>query len=400
MKATSWLETILEIEAAGEKAALCMLVWSKGSVPMSRRAKMIVRQDGSTLGTVGGGCLEDMVWKQAQAALQDGRVRSLWYSLTEYEAEDAGLICGGRVLILSEPVGPETNFAVWRRAREAMEGNREAVIATLLPDHSPAFPWEIKRTLITEDDAVAGSLGSAELDEWARGVARSLFGQEQPRLETLTDLCGKAHTIHLEAFAPEPTLFIFGAGHVAVPVARMGKMAGFRVVVIDDRERFANRGRFPEADEIIVCPLREAFARIQVDCRSYLVSVTRGHAQDEAVIEQAIRTPAKYVGMIGSRVKRKVLFDRMVARGTPAALLERVHSPIGLEIGADTPEEIAVSILAEIISVRRAGLRPARRTARPARNRRREEEGSVTVSGTELDSSAVSCECDTQTLNL
>jgi xanthine dehydrogenase accessory factor len=161
--------------------------------------------------------------------------------------------------------------------------------------------------------------------------------------------------VFVEPILPEPCLLIFGAGHISLFLAKMGKMVGFRVVVIDDRPEFANRERFPEADEVIAQDFPAAFARLTTNRTSYIAIVTRGHLQDETVLEWAVRTDAAYIGMIGSRNKNQTVFSRLQAKGVPEKGLKEVHAPIGLNINAKTPEEIAVSIIAEIIKARREG---------------------------------------------
>jgi xanthine dehydrogenase accessory factor len=150
-------------------------------------------------------------------------------------------------------------------------------------------------------------------------------------------------------------MYIFGGGHISFSLARIGKMTGFRVVVIDDREEYANPERFPEADETIAEGFPQVFSRIAVNNFSYIVIVTRGHAYDQAVLEWALTTEAYYIGMIGSRKKTKQLFGNLKAQGVSEEALGQVYTPIGLDIKAETPEEIAVSIMAEIIKIRRSG---------------------------------------------
>ncbi|MDH7571038.1 MAG: XdhC family protein, partial [Armatimonadota bacterium] len=162
-----------------------------------------------------------------------------------------------------------------------------------------------------------------------------------------------AARVFLDPVFPPPTLFVFGAGHVGRCTAQAAALAGMRVVVVDDRADFANRERFPWADAVIVAPFEQVFEQLALDESSYVVSVTRGHEYDETVVEHTLRTSARYIGMIGSRRKVRFVFDRLRQKGISDHALARVHAPIGLAIGADTPEEIAISIVAEVIAVRR-----------------------------------------------
>jgi xanthine dehydrogenase accessory factor len=168
-------------------------------------------------------------------------------------------------------------------------------------------------------------------------------------------ICGGIAKVYIEPIIPMSTLYIFGGGHISFSLARIGKMLGFRIVVIDDRKEYANPERFPEADKTIADDYTNVFSQISVNNFSYIVIVTRAHAYDQTVLEWAITTDAKYIGMIGSRKKIEKIYDNLIAKGASGDDLKRVHAPIGLDINAETPEEIAVSILAEIIKIRRSG---------------------------------------------
>jgi xanthine dehydrogenase accessory factor len=252
-------QEIVRVKAEGEEAALVTVVLATGSTPREEGAKMLVKPDGSILGTIGGGSLEAQVIGEAVKVIKQGKPRRLHMSLTAKEAGEVGMICGGELEVFIEPI--------------------------LTP----------------------------------------------------------------------PALYIFGGGHISLPLARMGKLLGFKIAVVDDRSEFAHPDRFPEADIVLAEDFAKSFARLKIDKSSYIVIVTRGHQHDELVLEWAVGTPAKYIGMIGSKTKVKAVFSHLLAKGIAQEQLDRVHSPIGLEIEAQTPEEIAVSILAEVIKVRRSG---------------------------------------------
>jgi xanthine dehydrogenase accessory factor len=251
-------QEIVRIRAEGGEAALATIVSATGSTPREKGAKMLVKADGSILGTIGGGSLEAQVIKEALKAIGEGKPRQLHFSLTAKEGEAEGMLCGGEAEVFIEPI--------------------------LTP----------------------------------------------------------------------PTLYIFGGGHISLPLAKMGKLLGFKIAVIDDRAEFANADRFPEADTILAEDFSKSFSRLKIDKTSYIVIVTRNHQYDDMVLEWAVETKAKYLGMIGSKTKTKAVFSHLVAKGISKEKLARVHAPIGLEINAQTPEEIAVSILAEIVKVRRS----------------------------------------------
>jgi len=209
-------------------------------------------------------------------------------------------------------------------------------------------PRPIKKLALTSRDDLLGSTGDPVLDQHLAALAQQARAGEKPAF--IEDPL----PAHLDPILPHPTLCIFGAGHISLSLAHMAGIVGFRVAVIDDRAEFANADRFPHADRVLVASVPDAFAQLPVDPNTYLVAVTRGHALDEEVVAHALRTPARYIGMIGSKRKVASVFDRLRARGFSDADIARVHAPIGLDIDAETVEEIAVSILAQLVAVRRS----------------------------------------------
>jgi xanthine dehydrogenase accessory factor len=250
-------EEIVELRRAGRRGALATIVHSNGSIPSFESAKMLVRDDGSITGTIGGGCVEAEVWQAAREVMEAEKPRMLTFNLNHDPKYDSGLVCGGTLDIYLEPV------------------------------------------------------------------------------------------------LPVQTVYLFGAGHVSVNVYRAARMAGFEVVVVDDRESYANRQRFPEAKDVYADDFDRALSQLSPNYSSYLVIVTRGHRDDMRVLRWAIDTPARYIGMIGSQRKVIAIYKHLEKEGIPAEKLARVYAPVGLEIGAITPEEIAIAIVAELIAVRR-----------------------------------------------
>ncbi|NLC59133.1 MAG: XdhC family protein [Armatimonadetes bacterium] len=355
-------EEIARVCEAGESACLATLIHSVGSVPMSQRAKLLVRADGSLAGTIGGGCLEAEVWQLAREVIGEGRGRCLSVRLDQAAAAAEGLVCGGRVEILLEPVGGAETAAFYREVAALLAGGGRAVLATPVdPADAPGG-----HLLVRADGSLVGGLDDASMQAAVVAAAPEVLAAGVPRLAVcapgatgLQAAGAPGRRVFLEPLAPEPTLLIFGAGHVGLATARMGALVGMRVVVVDDRAEFAHRARFPGAEAVVVESFTDAFARFTPDESTFIVIVTRGHQHDETVLAQALRTPARYVGMIGSRRKVAVIFRRLREQGFSEAELARVRAPIGLAIGADTPEEIAVSILAEVIAVRRGAWREA-----------------------------------------
>jgi xanthine dehydrogenase accessory factor len=249
-------EEIVRMRRAGQRGALATIVHTNGSIPSFESSRMLVREDGSAVGTIGGGCVEADVWAAAKEVMQKEVPRKMVFHLNNEASYDNGLICGGTVEVFVEPI------------------------------------------------------------------------------------------------LPQPVVYLFGGGHVATAVARAAQAAGFGVGVVDDREAFANTQRFPMAQEIYTS-FETAFEKLHPNGSSYLVIVTRGHKEDMRVLAWAVRTQARYVGMIGSRRKVVSVYKALEKEGYRMEEFARVHAPMGLEIGALSPEEIAISIVAELIAVRR-----------------------------------------------
>jgi xanthine dehydrogenase accessory factor len=250
-------EEIVKLQRAGRRGAVATIVNSRGSIPSFQSAKMLVRDDGSIAGTIGGGCVEAEVWQAAREVIAQEKPRTLSFDLNQDPKYASGLVCGGTLEIFIEPL------------------------------------------LLV------------------------------------------------------PLLYIFGAGHVSFELFKAARNAGFDCIVTDDRDNYANSERFPNALEVIARDFDEAFKVIAPSESSYIVIATRGHRDDMRVLRWAVQTPARYIGMIGSRRKAITVFRELTREGLNPELFERVHSPVGLDIGAITPEEIAVSIVGELIAIRR-----------------------------------------------
>src|SRR5450432_1081497 len=255
-------EEIVRMRRAGQRAALATIVHTNGSIPSYESSRMLVREDGSILGTIGGGCVEADVWAAAKEIMTTETPRKLVFQLNNEAKYDNGLICGGSVEIFVEPI------------------------------------------------------------------------------------------------LPQPVVYLFGGGHVATAVAKAAHAVGFGVGVIDDREAFVNIQRFPMAQELFSC-YEDAFEKLQPNSSTYLVIVTRGHKEDMRVLAWAVRTQARYVGMIGSKRKVLSVYKALEKEGYHMEEFERVFAPMGLDIGALSPEEIAVSIVGELVAVRRNALAAA-----------------------------------------
>jgi xanthine dehydrogenase accessory factor len=250
-------EELLRLRNLGQKCALATIVDVRGSIPSYESAKLLVREDGSMTGTIGGGCVEAEVWNAAREAIETEKPKHLTFNLGQDAAYDNGLICGGQLDVFIEPV------------------------------------------------------------------------------------------------LPIPHAFIFGAGHISKSLSKVATLAGFATVIVDNRESFANRERFPEAADVLAAEYEEIFPKLTINENSYVIVVTRGHRDDMRVLKLAIGTPARYIAMIGSKRKVINVVRELEKEGVPRTAFERIFAPMGFDIGAVSPEEIAIAVAAEMIAVRR-----------------------------------------------
>jgi xanthine dehydrogenase accessory factor len=335
----------------GEKCVLATLISRVGSAPRAVGAKYLVKEDGTSLGSIGGGCVEAEVWQEAQQVIEKEVGRILHFDLTAEQLAEGGLICGGNINIFLEPLKGDY-LDIYRETARIKQRGGTALLATVVSVDG-GFPKEKgSKVLMKTSGGRVGSLWvGAELENEILREAGELLRQKKPRVLALT-LENRKMEILLEPVFSEPTVYLFGAGHISEQLAPLAKRVHFSVVVIDDREIFANRERFPEVDEVIVSEFERCFDQLPIGNSSYVVIVTRGHLSDGTVLEQALKSDARYIGMIGSRRKIGTLYQNLMKKGITKEALDRVHAPIGIEINSETPEEIAVSIVAELIKVR------------------------------------------------
>jgi len=350
-----YIEIVKALEKR-EKLALATLITRVGSAPRGVGAKYLIKEDGASLGSIGGGCVEAEVWQGAQEVMKKGKGGVLHFKLTSEQLAEGGLICGGNIDIFLEPLKEEFLDIYQEVMRLRLKGG-SAVLATLISVDG-AFPkGESSKVLVKASGGKVGSLPKGdELEQRILEEVEISLGEKRPRVIVLSskrkDGLWKKMEILLEPISSEATVYIFGAGHISQQLSPLAKRVQFRVIVIDDREMFANGERFPEADEVIVSEFEKCFERLNIDASSYIVIVTRGHLYDGAVLEQAIKTNACYIGMIGSKKKIRTLYQNLIEKGVPKEPLDRVRAPIGIDINSETPEEIAVSIVAELVKVR------------------------------------------------
>lgn len=346
-------EEIIKALKAKERLVLATLIRRMGSAPRALGAKYLIRADGSTVGSIGGGCVEAEVWQEAQEVLREGTRKVLHFRLTPEDSAESGMICGGNIDIFLEPL-KEGFLKIYQEIRSIKQEGGAGILATLISSEEALPHGDGTKLLIKPSGERFGSLlEEKELEEEVFRESERVLNEKKPEVMVLHKGDKKIEVL-LEPILSEPTVFLFGAGHISQQLAPLAKKVEFKVVVIDDREMFANYERFPEADEIIVTEFEKSFDQLSIDETSYLVIVTRGHLYDGIVLEQALKTRARYIGMIGSRKKIQTLFNHLLERGVAREDLARVRAPIGIEIHAETPEEIAISIIAELIKVRRS----------------------------------------------
>ncbi|MDR3554909.1 MAG: XdhC family protein [Syntrophobacteraceae bacterium] len=338
---------ILELLGRGEDLVLATILTNQGSTPRAMGAQMVMGPRGRLLGTIGGGRVEADVIEAAREIREKKGATIRDYDLAGHAGADMDLICGGSLSVLIEhlAVTPEAK-ARYEAVVEALEAGSRILSVTLLPETSPSGP--LKRFVVRQDGSMAGDI---EAGASVAGLFASSFAQSSST--RIVNLEGGRYLV--EPVCSRGTVFIFGAGHVSLELARLTAHIEFRTVVLDDRSEFANKDRFPMADEVHVSVgFHKPLQALSIGPDSYLVIVTRGHSHDKTMLAQALQTSAGYIGMIGSRRKRAEIYATLLQEGFSRDSLERVHCPIGLEIGAQTPEEIAVSITAELIRARSA----------------------------------------------
>jgi xanthine dehydrogenase accessory factor len=341
-----------DLLAQGRGFVLATIIHQQGSAPRTAGTRMLVTSEQEIVGTIGGGLLEAQVMQTAARMNARTPAQLLEFDLTNQDAANSEMICGGQVQVLLDYIQPGDDhrdlFSAWRN--ELSQG-RKAMLVSIVPGSQTDIIGSVEHLLFSSGDRVQGRAKMPALlhDKLSDLLLKAAYVQ-------VLDLDGQLVVASPGQIAP--MLYIFGAGHVARPTAHLAAMAGFAVVVLDDRPEFADAVRFPEAAAVrTIRSFDAAFEGLAVNTDAYIIIVTRGHLHDRTVLAQALRTPAAYIGMIGSRRKRDAIYDRLLKDGYTAADIARVHCPIGLAIGADTPEEIAVSIIAEMIAVR-AGVNP------------------------------------------
>jgi xanthine dehydrogenase accessory factor len=346
------LAELERLRSAGERAALGTIVATAGSTPGKESMKLLVREDGSFAGTVGGGCLEAEVYEAARQVLDGAPARLLEFRLNERDYPESGLLCGGIVTVLVEAVDdPPAFFAQARALRD--RGIPAARLAAI-----GATPPPVGRSrLLARDGTDLGSLRHEAIDAALSGAAEQAMSSDRPARVRVSVPGAAPFEVFVEPILA-PALLLFGGGHVSAAIARIARLADFRPIVIDDRALFATIERHPDAVEVVAAGWEEAVRRFAPAEDARCVIVTRGHQDDERVLRAMAACDYRpvYLGMIGSRTKQKLVLEKLREAGVAESFLASIRTPIGLAIGARTHAEIAVALVAELIRLRRTGI--------------------------------------------
>jgi xanthine dehydrogenase accessory factor len=329
----------------GEGFAWLTIIDNLGSSPRHIGSSMLVRADGSIAGTIGGGALEGAAIRAAAQAIEARESHLMNYNLTNNDSAKLGMICGGTGVVLIDYIEPSSKAvkAYYTALLDLVESGRKGWAVIALPE-KPAPGWTARNCLVSADGAVAGN-PICSIDDLQELVKKG--GTHDRIIE------GRSTRTFVQPIGLQGAAYVFGAGHCGEKLVPVLSTVGFYTVVVDDRAEFANATRFPSADRIVVPDSFEGIVgQLPVDEDSYVVIITRGHIHDRTVLQQALETDAAYVGMIGSRKKVAETFRALTDEGVTPEDIARVHAPIGLSIGAETPEEIAISIAAELIQIR------------------------------------------------
>ncbi len=328
------LDTLIEVLARGESVVLGTIVRSSGSTPRTSGARMLIQSDGTLTGTIGGGAIEAACQKKAEELFDlSSSYAEVNFSMTASTLADGGMVCGGTASVLLQMVDPDL-LETMQLIRKAYQSDEIPLLLTILP--SGQTPPRLVYVDKDGDNEISPEL-------------KQHLSQKSRRAPFL--IKSGEHEMFVESLVSPGVVYLMGAGHVALATAHLASFAGFDVVIMDDRAEYASEDRFPEAQNVLVLPSFDDCLQ-GLSSNDYVVIVTRGHIHDRDVLAQALRTKAGYIGMIGSRKKRNVIYDSLREDGFSDLDLKRVHSPIGLSIGADTPNEIALSIVAELVKAR------------------------------------------------
>ncbi|MDD3653007.1 MAG: XdhC family protein [Desulfotomaculaceae bacterium] len=355
------IDQLLFLKETGTDVAIVTVTKTIGSTPRNPGAKMLVLKDGRVYGTIGGGSGEAAAKKEALRVLDTKTAKKYQLDLTNHAVAGEGMICGGEMEFFIDflSCGDNDSRQVLLAYHASLERKETPLLVTITGIDDEKKQLLGRKMAFLPMNNEAGDLGAAEITDIARITAGQLRGIKEPMLFTLPTEAKQSGLKKLELlFEPgtqTPQILILGGGHIALPLVKMASILGYHTTVVDDRPSFANTTRFPEAERVICVVFEDFLKELKTDRNTFIVIVTRGHKHDLDCLREVINKPAAYRGMIGSKKKIKAIYTQLEAEGITAEQLKEVHAPIGLNIGAETPEEIALSILAEIVNVWRGG---------------------------------------------
>jgi len=337
------LQDLHNVIREGKPVAYTALVETRGSTPQKPGATMLVFPDGSQTGTLGGGCVEAEVKRKSLRLLDQGECEILTFHLDNDYGWDDGLICGGRMSLLVDPVRPGSDVSYFDILNELSSTGKGFTEAVVFDSTQAGAGQKADRFLLDEQGEILAKRGSGELPTALVENLRPV--SQRPRPYVIGGISYLPRVEHCR-------LLIVGGGHVGQKIAELAADADFDVWVVDDREQYCNQERFPRAKRLIVDSFDTALSGLDVDPNTFCVIVTRGHNHDEEALYHLAETPARYVGMIGSKRKIKLIFENLLREGISREALERVFAPLGLNIGSQTVPEIAISVVTELIAHR------------------------------------------------
>lgn len=329
--------------AQGQAIALATVIQTWGSAPRGVGAKMALTPAGEIAGSVSGGCVEGTVFEAGVQTLKSGQPQLLHFGVADETAWEVGLACGGTIEVFVEPLDP----ALYERLRAALVDERPTAVVTVVRGPAELLGHKL---VVYDDGSTFGTL-SAELDTTVVEMARTALVSGLPKRLTLSQAVGPVE-IFIEVNLPSPTLVIVGGVHIAIALTAIAKALGYRTVVVDPRRAFGSEARFPHADRLIRAWPDEALAQVGLTPSTAVVMLTHDPKLDDPALKIALSSPAFYVGALGSRTTQAKRRRRLLEAGLTEAQLARLHGPIGLDLGARTPEEIALAVMAQIVAVR------------------------------------------------
>jgi len=330
--------------AEGRPVAIATVVETWGSAPRASGAKMAMTADGGIAGSVSGGCVESAVFEAGRQSLASGKPRLLHFGVTDDRAWEVGLACGGKIDVFVEKLNEE----VFERLRESLAAERAGTLATVVRGPEVLLG---RQRLLLDDGAAAGSLG-ASMDAETDAVSARALAEGQSRRVEIAGPGGQPCELFVEVLRPQPTLVVVGGVHIAIALTDLARALGYRTIVVDPRQAFGNAARFPRVDRVLSEWPDAGLRSAGLHASTAVAVLTHDPKLDDPALREALKSDAFYVGALGSRGTQEKRRKRLLAAGVTEEELSRLHAPIGLPLGGRSPEEIALSVMAEIVAVR------------------------------------------------